>query len=94
LADSPTLTAAEVAALLGWETGTFYRKVTDLKRHHGFPPPMPGGRRYSRAAVLAWIDRGGTPAPAPAAPLPGLDADVVACEARLLDRARSIGEMA
>lgn len=83
-----TLSAAEVAAMLGWSTEHFYRSVTALKRHHGFPPPLPSSRRYSRAAVAAWIERGGPPAPAAG---DGLAEDVAAAEAQLLARAAAMG---
>lgn len=85
------LTATQVAQLLGITVETFYRRVTALKRDHGFPPPLPGSRRYSAAAVRAWVDRGGTPPPPPA---PELEGEVAACEARLLSRARTMGEAA
>jgi predicted DNA-binding transcriptional regulator AlpA len=87
-----SLTATAVAQLLGITVETFYRRVTGLKRDHGFPPPLPGGRRYSAAAVRAWIDRGGAPPPAAA---PALDDDVADCEQQLLARARrQMGEAA
>ena len=85
-----TLSSREVAALLHLQTATFYRLVTGLKRDHGFPAPLPGSRRYSRAQVVDWIRRGGAAATAQPATA-GLDAEVAACEARLLARA---GEMA
>lgn len=82
-----TLTAAGIAALLGCKVETVYRRVGDWRRDHGFPAPLPGSRLYSAAAVSAWIDRGGLPAPPPPA-TPALADDMAACEARLVDRAR------
>lgn len=72
-----TLSAAEVAALLGLSRWGFYRRLPAL-RLHGFPSPLPGLRRYSRAAVLRWVEGGGA---APAA----------SAEATLIERARVMG---
>lgn len=60
--ERPTLSAAEVAGMLGLSPSQFYRRARLLRRVHGFPSPLPGLRRYSRAAVLEWIDSGGMPA--------------------------------
>ena len=87
MTEPPTITSREAPALLGETIETFYRAITARKRHHGFPAPIAGSRRYSRAAVLAWINRSGTPAP-PAATT--LEDDVAACEATLLRRASSL----
>jgi carboxypeptidase Taq len=83
----PSLQAAFPAQLKDVSLETFYRAITARKRHHGFPAPIAGSRRYSRAAVLAWINRSGTPAPAAATTL---ENDVAACEATLLRRASSL----
>lgn len=90
MSDPLTLTAHDVAKLLRWEIGTFYRHVTRLKRSHGFPAPLPGSRTYAREQVVAWINRNGTPATPPPPASPGLDAEVASCEAQLLARARDL----
>ena len=90
MADPVTITSREAAALLGETIETFYRAITDRKANHGFPAPIPGSRRYSRAAVLAWINRAGLPTrPAPSA-TSTLEQDVAACEATLLSRAHAM----
>ena len=65
--DTPTITTAELAALLGVTKATLQDRIGDMRRHAGFPAPLPysGGRRHSRDLVLAWIN-GMTPATAPA----------------------------
>jgi predicted DNA-binding transcriptional regulator AlpA len=87
--DTPVITTAEVAELLGIARATFLERATELRRDHGFPMPVPcsGSRRYSRAAVLAWID-GHRPAASPVNST--LEQDVAACEAVLLGRARAM----
>jgi len=89
MAEPVTLTSHHVAALLGLSIETFYRSITGLKCAHHFPGPLPGCRRYSRAAVLDWINRNGQPAPAPIAAA-ALEPDVAACEAQLVARARAM----
>ena len=57
----PTISAAEVAALLGIRRATFLRKRTAMQSA-GFPRPLPLGLTtpvYSRALVLAWIETNG-----------------------------------
>ena len=87
MAEPLVITRAQVAELLGISPATFVGRVGEMRLHHGFPPAIPcsGGRRYSRAAVLAWIDG------RPSAPTnPALEADVAACEAILLGRAQAM----
>jgi hypothetical protein len=87
MADSAVITRAQVAELLGVSPATMLDRVAEWRRRHGFPHAIPGsgGRRYSRTAVLAWIEGRPTPAPNPA-----LEADVAACEAILLGRAHAM----
>ena len=87
MADTPVITRVQVAELLGIAPATLAARVGDLRRNHGFPQAIPGsgGRRYSRALVIAWIDR--RPGPPPN---PDLEQDVAACEAILLGRARAM----
>lgn len=51
------LTPPEVAALFR-RSPAWFRGARASLEAAGFPPPMPatGGRRWSRAAVLAWLD--------------------------------------
>jgi predicted DNA-binding transcriptional regulator AlpA len=86
---TPIITRAQVADLLGVSPSTLLGRIAELRRAHQFPPAVPcsGGRRYSRAAILAWID-GHRPPARPADP--ALDADVAACEAVLLTRAHAM----
>ena len=52
-----TLSLQETAALLGRTPTWLSKHLKALRRDHGFPLPLPGGRkRWSRAAVLRWID--------------------------------------
>ena len=54
---APTATAAEVAALLAMDKDDFLRRRPRLQTVHGFPRVLPGcGRRWSRTAVLDWIE--------------------------------------
>ena len=55
---SPTMNLEEVAAVFGLTPRVFREK---LPRIDGFPPALPGFKSYlwSRAAVVAWIDRAG-----------------------------------
>jgi predicted DNA-binding transcriptional regulator AlpA len=83
------ITTAQVAELLGIQPSTFLARVGELRQHHAFPAAIPcsGGRRYSRAQILAWIERG----PAPAPPITSTpDQDVAACEDILLQRAHAM----
>ncbi|MGJ0393011.1 MAG: hypothetical protein ACR650_09675 [Methylocystis sp.] len=70
------LDVAGVADLLGYpDVQSFDRRLRRLIREFDFPRPLPGlaPRRWTRAAVLAWLRRSGdgpqAPSPA-AAPLP------------------------
>lgn len=89
MSERPVITRAEVAHLLGISPATLLDQVGALRRDHGFPHAIPGsgGRRYSRAAVVAWID--GRPAPVPN---PDMEQAVAECEAILLGRARAMAE--
>lgn len=80
------ITRAQVAELLGIAPSTLLDRVGDLRRNHNFPQALPGsgGRRYARAAVVAWVN--GRPGPAPN---PDTEAAVAECEAILLGRARA-----
>lgn len=55
MSDTPTITRAQVAGLLGIAPATLEHRIAELRRDHAFPLPVPcsGGRRYSRAAILA-----------------------------------------
>lgn len=70
----PTIGREELASWLGVQPAHLYNKLPKLEKDHGFPPKLPGSNGlWSRAAVLAWIDRtlGTEPPPAaPAAPHP------------------------
>jgi predicted DNA-binding transcriptional regulator AlpA len=87
MAERPVITRAQVAELLGMAPATLLDRIGHMRQHHAFPHAIPGsgGRRYSRAAVLAWIERRPTPPPNPA-----LEQDVAECEAILLGRARAM----
>lgn len=87
--DSPTITVAEVAALLGVAKPTLLDRIGRMRRDAGFPAPIPcsGGRRYSRTAVLSWIDNPAGVAQAATEAAPG---DHMAAEATLLARARAM----
>lgn len=54
------IAAAEVAGLIGYETGqTFLNNRARLEREQGFPAPMPTSLRplkWRRSAVLAWLE--------------------------------------
>jgi predicted DNA-binding transcriptional regulator AlpA len=88
MTDTPTITRAQVAGLLGIAPATLQGRVAELRRDHAFPMPVPcsGGRRYSRAKVVAWIEgRAAAPPHNPA-----MEANVAECEAILLGRARAM----
>lgn len=89
--DLHTITRAQVAELLGIAPATLGTHLPVLRGTHAFPAPIPcsGGRRYSRAQIVAWID--GTRPPAPAT---DLEQDVAAAEAILLGRARAVMDAA
>jgi hypothetical protein len=54
----PTLSLDELATLLGYCARTVRRQHPQWTAANGFPAPLPGmGLRWSRNAVLAWIDR-------------------------------------
>ena len=50
--------AADVAAMLGMTTGSFYTRRAALEAD-GFPPRLPGLARWSRPAIADWIARNG-----------------------------------
>lgn len=95
MAETPVITRAQVAALLGISPATLVDRVGELRRTHGFPQALPGsgGRRYARALVLAWINRRPAPAPNAGSSSPSGAAGeqaVADCEAILLGRARAM----
>jgi prophage antirepressor-like protein len=49
----PWMTAAEVAALLGYTPQTFSRYKRRLIAEEALPRPVPGGR-FNRTAILRW----------------------------------------
>lgn len=85
----PIITSAEVATLLGIAKSTLQDGIAQLRRAHHFPAAIPGsgGRRYSRAAILAWINGARPTTPPPTA---ATDQDVATAEAVLLHRARTM----
>lgn len=89
--DLHTITRAQVAQLLGIAPATLSDHLPRLRGSHAFPAPIPcsGGRRYSRAQVVAWID--GT---RPPRVNDTLEPDIAAAEAVLLGRARATLEAA
>lgn len=53
----PVMNRAEVAQAVGYSSRRFADHLPDLEAH-GFPAPIPGlPNRWSRQAVLAWINR-------------------------------------
>lgn len=55
--EKPTMNTAEVAQALGYCSRRFKDKLQGLEAT-GFPAPLPGfSNRWSRQAVLAWINR-------------------------------------
>lgn len=53
----PAMNTAEVAQALGYSPRRFRDHLPDLEAH-GFPAPLPGlTSRWSRQAVLDWINR-------------------------------------
>ena len=89
MTDTPTITTAELAALLGVTKATLQDRIGDMRRHAGFPAPLPysGGRRHSRDLVLAWINRTGPQLTVSSAPVELTLADA---EATLLRRAHAM----
>lgn len=55
----PTLYARQVADMLGFSEAYFLDRRASLEAEHGFPGKLPGLNRYSRAAVLRWIETNG-----------------------------------
>ena len=53
-----TMTVTEVAAALGLSEDAFVKRRPELVAAHGFPAPLPGLARYSRAEMEAWVNRG------------------------------------
>ena len=86
---SPTVTAAEVAGLLGVRPATFMRKREKLQEI-GFPRPLPLGNArtpvYSRSLVVAWINNNGQ-APEPSEMVDPIAAARDALEQRIGGRA-------
>lgn len=54
-----TIDAREVAGLLGIAETTFRNKRARLEIEDHFPPKLPGGNRWSRPAVVRWIETNG-----------------------------------
>uniref|UniRef100_UPI003BAC51B3 helix-turn-helix transcriptional regulator n=1 Tax=Stappia sp. TaxID=1870903 RepID=UPI003BAC51B3 len=54
-----TLTAAQVAGLLGCQESTFREKRRRLEHDHGFPARLPGCNAWSAPAVRRWIATNG-----------------------------------
>lgn len=50
-----TIEAGDIAAALGLARATFAKKVKRLIKTEGMPAPLPGRRRWSRAAIETWI---------------------------------------
>ena len=56
----PTVDAVELAEWLGYSGPVGFQNASrKLILEHGFPRKLPGVRRWSRAAVLQWIERQG-----------------------------------
>lgn len=59
------LDAQGVCRLLGLkQVSTFYNKRATLEAA-GFPPKLPGLARWSRPAIMAWLEMNGRPSPEP-----------------------------
>ncbi|MCJ8143834.1 helix-turn-helix domain-containing protein [Ancylobacter sp. A5.8] len=66
----PTVGREELAEWLGVSPAHLYNKLPKLEREQRFPPKLPGSLgKWSRAAVLAWIDGTTGNEPPPAAPV-------------------------
>lgn len=64
---SPTMSLDELAGLLGLEPEQLKRRHLKMTRRAGFPARLDGAAwRWSRRAVLRWIDAAAQPAAAPA----------------------------
>lgn len=56
----PTIDPAELADWLGYASADRFTNATrTLISKHGFPRKLPGVPRWSRTAVLQWIERQG-----------------------------------
>lgn len=55
---SPVLTLSELCAILAISEATFHRRRPAMERA-GFPRRLPGLARWSRRAVLRWIEASG-----------------------------------
>lgn len=61
----PTIDPDELALWLGYASGDRFQNATPaLIKTHGFPKKLPGVKRWSRKAVLQWIERQGGVDPA------------------------------
>lgn len=61
----PTIDTEELAQWLGYANGAkFQNGAPALIKSHGFPRKLPGVKRWSRKAVLQWIERQGGVDPA------------------------------
>lgn len=54
-----TLTADDIAGMLGITKNTFLSKRRRLEDKHGFPPKLPGCATWSLPAVERWIRTNG-----------------------------------
>lgn len=54
---APTLTVEDLAALFNYNVEHFRGRVLPKLQREGFPSRLPGMARWSRRAVMAWIDQ-------------------------------------
>ncbi|HLJ72118.1 MAG TPA: hypothetical protein VKU03_12425 [Roseiarcus sp.] len=58
MSETPTMTPAQIAEALQVDERTFLARRPRLQRDYAFPRALPGCMlRWSRAQVLAWINR-------------------------------------
>jgi hypothetical protein len=86
----PTIDTEELARWLGYASGPkFQNAAPALTKSHGFPRKLPGVKRWSRKAVLQWIERQGGVDPAravSAAPLLEIDDEMLERTRRDIER--------
>lgn len=57
-APPPTVGRDEIAEWLGVSKESLYNKLPEMVRRHGFPAKLPGTLgKWSRSAVIAWINK-------------------------------------